>query len=482
VSGTIATGSWTSQVRIGRNSTLFSAQYLGNANPLNLTPPNVPIGTGDVTIRITCRQEQLRVTANGTVLFEGAVLRPGGKFTPVVKFNIGPSFGPMSVLSYSAGACLRIEQSITDPQTWGDGSGTDGNGVNHASSWGIAEMETLLLESSEFNLTADGAGGGGGSYLPLAGGTVTGATTFSAAGNALTVTNTIATGTLTTSGATGLGIGNSATTTGAVLTINGAAGNTRRIELYTANALRWRFGATSGAEGGANAGSDFFMNAYDDAGSTNLGTAINVNRATQLTTLTSLAVTGAATHTGASTLTGATSFGNGVTFGTQVGANSADMAKHIQLSTTGVGFNTTASRLNYIAPAAYSHVFTIAGTDVATVNNTGLGINTGFGLNLGSQVAASNTDLSKHIRIYGTNYGFGLTGARLNYVVPTGSAHVFLVNGVDSLTVGGNTIGFQGSAPIARPTISGACAGNTAIKALLTALVSYGLITDSTTA
>jgi hypothetical protein len=41
-------------------------------------------------------------------------------------------------------------------------------------------------------------------------------------------------------------------------------------------------------------------------------------------------------------------------------------------------------------------------------------------------------------------------------------------------------VGFQGAGPISRPTVSGACAGNTAIKALLTALASYGLINDST--
>lgn len=50
-----------------------------------------------------------------------------------------------------------------------------------------------------------------------------------------------------------------------------------------------------------------------------------------------------------------------------------------------------------------------------------------------------------------------------------------------SLRVNG-TIGFNNTAPIAKPTISGACAGNTAIKALLTALAAYGLVVDSTTA
>ena len=50
-----------------------------------------------------------------------------------------------------------------------------------------------------------------------------------------------------------------------------------------------------------------------------------------------------------------------------------------------------------------------------------------------------------------------------------------------NLSVTGNA-GFNSVAPIAKPTIAGACAGNTAIKALLTALASYGLVTDTTTA
>jgi hypothetical protein len=42
-------------------------------------------------------------------------------------------------------------------------------------------------------------------------------------------------------------------------------------------------------------------------------------------------------------------------------------------------------------------------------------------------------------------------------------------------------VGFNGSAAIAKPTITGSRAGNAALASLLTALASYGLITDSTT-
>ena len=42
-------------------------------------------------------------------------------------------------------------------------------------------------------------------------------------------------------------------------------------------------------------------------------------------------------------------------------------------------------------------------------------------------------------------------------------------------------VGFQGSAPIGKPTVTGAWAGNTAGKALCVALAAYGLIADATT-
>lgn len=44
------------------------------------------------------------------------------------------------------------------------------------------------------------------------------------------------------------------------------------------------------------------------------------------------------------------------------------------------------------------------------------------------------------------------------------------------------SVGFNGTAAIAKPTITGSRAGNAALASLLTALASYGLITDSTTA
>ena len=50
-----------------------------------------------------------------------------------------------------------------------------------------------------------------------------------------------------------------------------------------------------------------------------------------------------------------------------------------------------------------------------------------------------------------------------------------------AIKVGGN-VGFNNVEPIAVPNISGSRGGNAALASLLTALASYGLITDSTTA
>jgi hypothetical protein len=110
------------------------------------------------------------------------------------------------------------------------------------------------------------------------------------------------------------------------------------------------------------------------------------------------------------------------------------------------------------------------------------------GVSLGNVSAASVTDLSKHLAIASTTFGINQTASRLNIVVPTGAAVVPVVNGADVVSFGstgmrviGNA-GFYNTAPIAKQTLTGAWAGNTAGKALSTALAALGLITDSTTA
>jgi hypothetical protein len=53
------------------------------------------------------------------------------------------------------------------------------------------------------------------------------------------------------------------------------------------------------------------------------------------------------------------------------------------------------------------------------------------GIGFGSVAASSPTDLSKHIALYSTTYGFAVTSFRMNYNAPLNAAHMFLANGVD---------------------------------------------------
>jgi len=56
-----------------------------------------------------------------------------------------------------------------------------------------------------------------------------------------------------------------ATSGDSVVTIDGAAGSLRSVRFRTGTALRWFFGASSGAETGSEAGSDFRLRRYNDA-------------------------------------------------------------------------------------------------------------------------------------------------------------------------------------------------------------------------
>ena len=57
------------------------------------------------------------------------------------------------------------------------------------------------------------------------------------------------------------------------------------------------------------------------------------------------------------------------------------------------------------------------------------------GISFGSNFGASNTDLSKHLALYSTTYGFGVTSNRLNAVLPSSAGWYVNIGGTDYLTV-----------------------------------------------
>jgi hypothetical protein len=65
------------------------------------------------------------------------------------------------------------------------------------------------------------------------------------------------------------------------IVINGAAGSARQLLLRTGGLNRWRVQANTIAESGGNAGSNFSIQAYDDAG-TLIGSAVTIDRASQV--------------------------------------------------------------------------------------------------------------------------------------------------------------------------------------------------------
>lgn len=76
--------------------------------------------------------------------------------------------------------------------------------------------------------------------------------------------------------------------------VSGGAANNRSYYLQTNFSTRWQLKADSTAEAGSNAGSNFSITRYDDAGNS-IASPVTISRATGLTTLESLSVTGATT-------------------------------------------------------------------------------------------------------------------------------------------------------------------------------------------
>lgn len=83
----------------------------------------------------------------------------------------------------------------------------------------------------------------------------------------------------------------------------------------------------------------------------------------------------------------------------------------------------------------------------------------------------------------------GATGVGVTLAAAGGDSNVALtlaakgsgVIGVSSPTRFASTAGFNNTAPIAKPTVTGSKGANAALASLMTALAAYGLVTDSTT-
>jgi len=324
-------------------------------------------------------------------------------------------------------------------------------------------------------------------YLPLTGGTVTGNVTINGALNATSIgATTPGLGTFTTATVnTLLTLGSN--TVAPTVNYNGPVGSNRYIRWQTAGLSRWQLYANSTAEGGGNAGTDFVLASYDDAGNS-IGNALLISRANRNV-----------------------AFYGGISFSGGLASATNDLTKHILL-TTNYGFNITSARMNIVNGGITWFVTGSTGVDYANItssgaqfgvdtsaaqtlilNNNGAAKNIAFrtaGLNrwnlqtgttetgtgdVGSDLslqryndtgtslgtaftitratglfthffgisfsniaaAGTNIDNTRHIILHTTlGNGINNTGTRINYVAGTTSiSHNFLVNAIDKLTI-----------------------------------------------
>lgn len=159
---------------------------------------------------------------------------------------------------------------------------------------------------------------------------------------------------------TSISLGADAAAANRHIDLNTAAGYDRQLRVYTGGSLRWRMDLGDGtAESGSNAGTNFALARYSDAGSS-LGTALSINRST-----------GNATFGSAVTVTGAISASN--LSGTNTGDQTITLTGHVTGSGTGSFATTIGSGVVTNAMLAGSIDLTTKVTGTLPVANGGTG-------------------------------------------------------------------------------------------------------------
>ncbi len=180
-----------------------------------------------------------------------------------------------------------------------------------------------------------------------------------------------------------------------------------------------------------------------------------------------LTATGAASFNGGLTTTALTASGSatlGTTTFTGAGGIAVTAGNIWSQRTLVVGTNTAGAQIVVNGPAG--------GTRFATYESAGI---PRWDVGASSDAESGGNAGSSYVFAR-----FSDAGAFLDYAV-TISRATGQVTLADALAVGGNA-GFNGAAPIAKPTVTGAKGGNAALASLLSALAAYGLVADNTTA
>ena len=272
-----------------------------------------------------------------------------------------------------------------------------------------------------------------------------------------------------------LNVGNATTTQN--ITINGPLGAVRDIRFMIASQHRWMIRANNQAEGTGNTGNNLDLIAYDNAGAVLKNPAVRFERTGAVRMYTGLFVTGALSELATVKATGALAVSGqgaymmwnrvggsgsqyfvnhrgggygGFTFIETDGTTDVQLLDIDRTSMTvsistglwgaanygkqliiqGNGTNPSigiadSAGANYIALTngggrlIFSKMGLLTATtgqvNLMTVDSVGTTFHTG-GIAFGNVAVATATDLSKHIRLYATTFGFSITGSTLNVV------------------------------------------------------------------
>jgi hypothetical protein len=138
------------------------------------------------------------------------------------------------------------------------------------------------------------------------------------------------------------------------------------------------------------------------------------------------------------TLSGGLHFGNAVAPG-----GVTDLSRHLDLNNGTFGLSITSARLNVVIPGGSSAFFNAGGTDIVQIQPAGLFMLGGFRIDHGATLGSGVGDVSHHIVLYGgtgaSNYGIGVSSGSLNLVSGNNFRFVDSSNANPLLQVNRNT-------------------------------------------
>jgi hypothetical protein len=293
--------------------------------------------------------------------------------------------------------------------------------------------------------------------------------------------------TVMTFGATGAG--------DAQLNLDSAKKQTRGLYGATAGVTRWGLivGNTVD-ETGSNAGSDFAITRYADNG-TYLGAPLSLSRATGAVTLgadpagaldaaTKQYVDGKVVVPSSTNplVNGAVAIGTSTTYARSDHVHPTDTTLAPKSSPTFTGTTTTAAITASGTTNINNKLIVTAGAVPAVVVSNEGATGTQATLQLTNTTGANGVNL--RLLGDGTNPGKYLraNGGLFQILSNNYATTLLSMTDLGDLTVTKGVGVFATAPPAAKPTVTGSRAGNAALASLLTALASYGLITDSSTA